>query len=432
MDTLPLPPRPNLDQYRKRAKELVGAARSREEGAVRAWAADWLGALASSLGVAVTPFVRNSMQRAVDAIETRVRERMSRDGLTLADAQFLIAQAHSFENWARFADHVRGDSPNETPFEAAADAVVDGNLAALARLIEAHPELIRAQSERVHRATLLHYVAANGVEDFRQRTPPNAVAVARSLLEAGAEVDGLASTYGADRYQTTMNLLVSSTHPADAGVQAQLVDTLIDFGAAVDGLDGDSSPLMTALAFGYKDAAETLARRGARVDNVVAAAAIGRIDLVERFVIDGATLRSGVPLVAPAWFRLPTDPVVHIELALAWACKFGRSDVAHVMLDRGVSPVAKDPDDMMAIHWAAAGGLTSVVERLLARRVPLEAENRWGGTVLTSTLHFALYLPVSGVDYVPIVRMLVDAGADVRAVDPFPTGDARIDEALGG
>ena len=46
------------------------------------------------------------------------------------------------------------------------------------------------------RATLLHYVAANGVEGYRQLTPPNAVAIADALLDAGADVDALADMYG--------------------------------------------------------------------------------------------------------------------------------------------------------------------------------------------------------------------------------------------
>jgi hypothetical protein len=67
------------------------------------------------------------------------------------------------------------------------------------------------------------------------------------VLEAGAEVDALTETYGGGPYQTTMNLLVSSAHPAGAGLQSQLAETLLDFGAAINGLDGKGSPLMTAL-----------------------------------------------------------------------------------------------------------------------------------------------------------------------------------------
>ena len=426
MDTLPLPARPSLDHYRKRAKELVAAARSDDASAVRTWATEWLRALATSLGVAPTPFVQHSMERAAARSERRIREC---DAPSLSDAQFFIAQAHGFENWARFAEHVR-EMGDVAPFEAAADAVVHGDLTTLERLVAANPDLVRARSERVHRATLLHYVAANGVEDFRQRTPPNAVAVARFLLERGAEVDALAHTYGNDRYQTTMNLLVSSVHPADAGVQSALVDTLVDAGAAVDGLDDDSSPLMTALAFGYGDAAETIVRRGARIDGIIAAAAMGRVDLVDRMLVGGSTLAPGVSLVGPVWFRLPPEPTAHIELALVWACKFGRGDVAHLMLDRGVNPMAKDNSNMTALHWAAASGLTSIVDRLIAVGAPLEVENQWGGTVLDSTLHFALYMPYPGVDYASIVAQLVTAGANVGVVDPYPTGRAGIDAVL--
>src|SRR5439155_1189945 len=111
-----------------------------------------------------------------------------------------------------------------------------------------------------------HSLAANGVEDWRQRTPKNAVRLARQLLDAGADPDALAGMYGGQH--ATMSMLVSSSHPATAGVQVALVDTLVDYGAAVEarGVGEWTSPLSTALAFGYRDAAEALVRRGARVD----------------------------------------------------------------------------------------------------------------------------------------------------------------------
>ena len=51
---------------------------------------------------------------------------------------------------------------------------------------------------REHAATLLHYTSANGVEGYRQKTPPNAVEITRALLQAGAQPDALADMYGAD------------------------------------------------------------------------------------------------------------------------------------------------------------------------------------------------------------------------------------------
>jgi hypothetical protein len=170
---------------------------------------------------------------------------------------------------ARRSRQARGSPVSR--FESAVEAVVDGDVATLASLLRDHPELVRDRSARVthfdppmHRATLLHYVAANGVEGYRQKTPGNAVAVAKLLLEGGAEADALADMYGGRC--TTMSLLVSSSHPAEAGLQVPLVHLLLDFGTAIDGHGtGDwTSPLMTALAFGYGPAAAALAAWGAR------------------------------------------------------------------------------------------------------------------------------------------------------------------------
>jgi len=51
MDTLPLPPRPDIEQYRKRAKSLVAAGNSGDPNAVKQWATDWLTTLTRLRGV---------------------------------------------------------------------------------------------------------------------------------------------------------------------------------------------------------------------------------------------------------------------------------------------------------------------------------------------------------------------------------------------
>src|SRR5262249_5593412 len=62
-----------------------------------------------------------------------------------------------------------------------------------------------------------------------------------------------------------------------AGLQAALAETLLDYGAALEGAGSPwDSALMTALQFGYTDTANTLVRRGAPVRDVAAAAGLGR------------------------------------------------------------------------------------------------------------------------------------------------------------
>ena len=438
METLPLPPSHSFEQYQKRAKDLVKAAKSEKPDAIRAWAGDWVRSLAKALGVTEMARMQPAVDEAVGSIERRVlaktqAARAVHEDFTLADAQFFIASAHGFVNWVEFANHLRqpfGRDSKVREFEAAVDAVVSGDMATLESLVRQRPDLVRAHSAREHRATLLHYVAANGVEDYRQRTPKNAVDVARFLLGSGAEVDALANTYDGGWWQTTMNLLVSSAHPAGAGLQSALVDVLADFGAAINGLKDDETPLLTALEFGYIEPAEALVRRGARVDNVVTAAAMGRLDLVQSFVIDKKTLKPGVPLMAPPWRKLPSDAETHIELAFVWACKFARVPVADFFLDLGVNPVGTDGYDMTALHWACANGSLIIIERLIALGVPLEAENTWGGTVLNSTLHFVVHDPKQGADYAAVVELLLAAGANVGVVDPSPTGNTRVDDVV--
>jgi hypothetical protein len=182
--------------------------------------------------------------------------------LTLDDARLAVARTYDFLDWPSLATWVEAVSQHGPvlEFESAVEAVVNGDLAALEDALRRDPALVRARSSRVccfdppaHRVTLLHYVAANGVEAYRQKTPPNAVEIARALLQAGAEPDALADMYGAEC--TTMSMLVSSSHPAEAGLQVPLVELLLDFGAAIEGCGTRKwgTPVFTALAFGMLD-----------------------------------------------------------------------------------------------------------------------------------------------------------------------------------
>lgn len=252
--------------------------------------------------------------------------------LPLADARLVIARDHGYADWAAARAHA--DIMVDTRFEAAADAIQWGELAALRDLIDAHPPLISARSPFPHHCMLLHHVAANGIEVERQlQSPPNATDVMRLLLDRGAEPDAACDLYGGGPSMTTMCLLVSSCVPAAAGVQAALVDELCRGGAAPDGPEGDGAPLRTAIMFGYIEAAEALVRCGARVDNLMFHAALGDLTAVRGyFGADGRLVASRAGATPDG---VPRERLLDYVLILA--ALHGRREVAAFLL-------GKDPD----------------------------------------------------------------------------------------
>ncbi len=276
------------------------------------------------------------------------------------DARLAIARLHDFRDWVSLVDYAKavgGDGPVYR-FEAAVEAVVAGNAGELRALLAADSDLVHTRSIRVthfdppvHRAQLLHYVAANGVEGYRQRTPANAVEIATILLDAGADANALASLYGGEC--TTLSLLVSSSHPAQAGLQIPLTKVLLDSGAKVHAHGSGKwvSPVLTALLFGYREAAEYLVERGAQVDSMETAAGLGRL---------GETAR-----------LLACSDAVSRHKALALAAQLGHLEVARLLLDAGEDPNRFNPDGYHAhatpLHQAALAGNTEMVRLLVGR-----------------------------------------------------------------
>ena len=362
MDFTPLAFRSGVAQYEQQAEQLLAAWRAGDRDAVQL----------------VWHHHPRFLDDRIPWLPKRLSESAVRSSpLDLADARLATARCYSFQSWSRLAEWADAVARNDSPvarFEAAVEAVITGDLPTLERLLREHPELVRARSTLVthhdppvHGATLLHYVAANGVEGFRQKTPPNAVQVARLLLAAGADVDALAGMYGGQC--TTMSMLVSSAHPAQAGVHVALVETLLDHGAALEGRGaGDwTSPLMTALAFGYLDVAQALARRGARVATVAAAAGLGRLDA--------------------ARLLLPMATALDRQRALSLAAQHGHVELVRLLLDAGEDPNRYNPKSNHAhstpLHQAALAGHDAVVRLLVERGARLDIKDTiWDATPL--------------------------------------------------
>ncbi|HVM44302.1 MAG TPA: ankyrin repeat domain-containing protein [Candidatus Thermoplasmatota archaeon] len=355
---IPLPPRPDPEQYRKLAKDLHEAARAGPD-AFAEQARRWARALSRLAPEAGVPDPDAHARAAWERWQALAPDAPPRP---LADAQRFVAREHGFASWPRFIHHVealaRGD-PDARRYEAAADAIARGDLPLLRSLLQEDPGLVERRSPREHGSTLLHYVAANGVEDHRQRTPANVVEIARALLDAGADPNAASDAYGGG--SRPLMLVATSVHPERAGVQEELLDLLIERGATLTGRAGGSI-LQDALRNGRLRAATHLGRRGAPME-LDAAAGVGRADLVAAFVAPEGTLRNGATRA-------------QLLEGAALAARFGHEDVVQLLLDRALDPNARlPPDEATLIHHAAYGGHLDIVRLLLRRGALLHARD---------------------------------------------------------
>ena len=342
-----------LSDYVKQANALLEGWRGRDEAAIRV--------------------LKSKHPKFLDAKVPWLERPMSREEVLATpidadDARLAVARWYDFYDWSKleaYVDAVGKPGPVQR-FERAVEAVIDGDAATLSRLLREDPELVRARSTRVnffdppvHRATLLHYLAANGVEGYRQRSPKNAVEIAKLLLEAGADPNALQDSYGGQN--TTMAMLVSSTPPREAGVQVPLVNLLVDYGATISpaGNGAWTSPLETALVFGMRDAAEALVARGAPVDTLAAAAGLGRVDDVRRL--------------------LPSAGARDRHRALALATQSGQVDAAKILLNAGEDPNRFNPEGCHShatpLHQAIARGHLEMTKLLVERGARLDTKD---------------------------------------------------------
>jgi ankyrin repeat protein len=172
----------------------------------------------------------------------------------------------------------------------------------------------------------------------------------------GADPNARAHLYGGS--WRTMGLVVSSSHPARAGVQTELIDVLVDFGASMQG-DEQDSPLLAALIHGYPQAAEALVRRGAPIDRLAIAAGLGRL---AKFAV-----------------MLPNSGPQERHQALALAAQLGHEEIVRLLLDAGEDVNRFNPPGFHAhstpLHQAVLAGHEDIVRLLMARGARLDIED---------------------------------------------------------
>ena len=244
-------------------------------------------------------------------------------------------------------------------------AIQSGDLETFKELIAADSSLATTRSTRSH-PTLLQCLVLDG------KDKPNAVEMAKVLIDAGAE----------------LNEPLVAAGSIDNRPVAEL---LLDSGAAIDGTGGWTA-LEEALYWNSRNAIALFLERGAKIQNLRTAAGLGRTELIERYFNSDGSLKpeagridwpfgsveaiaasnhppKGKQTLADRVNSWSQDRQGIINNAFVYACMHGHIDAAKLLLEKGaeinVIPGGFDYAGT-GLHYAALNGHRPMVQFLLA------------------------------------------------------------------
>lgn len=466
----------NLEQQRKRAKDLIHAARNGDAVALAR-----IRAVRSDAGGPPRP-------------------------LKLADAQLVVARDAGFDSWPKLVAHLQ-----ERDIQAFHEAVTRGDVERTRGLLaSAHVrarvnEPMFAFGQRAahvaakDQAMLTTLIAAGADINMKSNWENGPYTVldcadegaVRFLLERGARLTpNVAARLGwFDELQALVNADATLVHarggdgqqPLHEARTVAIVDFLLERGAEIDArcIDHNTTPAQYALV-DRPDVCRRLLARGATPD-IFMAARFGDLDLTSRLLDTDpacAAARINEPGYAPV-------PPLHIY---CWSLGFGRSphdvalafghrdvydllvarsparirfidaafaaderaarstlaeqpsllgsltrgdhgrlavaifherfDAAELMLRLGFDPAAPGVDGGTALHAACWVGNVHMVDRILSLGiVPVDARDpTHQSTPLGWTAFGSVHRRARGADYVSVVDRLVASGADIRAL----------------
>ncbi len=184
-------------------------------------------------------------------------------------------------------------------------AVRGGDIGTMRRLVDEHPGLASSRLGGAAGGKTPLHVVTDWPGYF-----PKGPEIARLLVDAGAVVDARGDDD--ERGETPLHWAASSDDAAVAAV-------LIDAGANVDMPDGSiGTPLANAVGYGCWNVAHLLVARGARVDSLWTAAALGLVDRLEELLSDES-------VATPE----------NVSQGFWHACGAGQRRTAERLLDRG-------------------------------------------------------------------------------------------------
>ena len=422
-----LPERPNLEQLKKQAKNLLNAARSQDQAALTRFQA--IPALAKTV----------SLQSGAN--------------LALHDAQFVIAREYGFKSWNDLREHVEERSIS---FEAAIDEFVRcatggaearalrllalhpgiahaslqtelvlGDAPAVEALLQAHPERV-AQSGGAQNWEPILYVCHSCLHRESPERAAGLVTAARELLRLGANPNAeyhwnwhrelpRTALWGAlcamDHLALAQVLLEGGANPTD-GVSLQIaagsnniaaLELLHRFGVNVNGIPGGVPPLRYILGWTKRERAEgvrwllehnadpNLAWSEAGDAPLHVAAERWDVPMVELLVAHGADIHQ----------RRSDGRTAHTVAAL-----HGNADIADWLLRHGAKDELSPLEKFIA---ACTRGDRAAAEAMFAARPDLRGQ-------LRKEHHLLMHVPAERGDSKILETMLV-CGFDPNVKD---------------
>jgi ankyrin repeat protein len=212
-------------------------------------------------------------------------------------------------------------------------AIQSGDIDAVERILSDSPEIARGPlGGRFATRTALH-VVADWPGFF-----PNGPAIVRLLIAAGADPNDRGEPQPGS--ETPLHWVASSD---DADVAA----ALIDGGADIEVPDGSiGTPLDNAIGYGCWNVARLLVARGARVDKLWHAAALGMLDRVHELL------------------RTTNATPTEVSQAFWHACAGGQRRAAERVLAAGAE-LNWEPDYAHGTPLDAAGGLGTAQQNVI-------------------------------------------------------------------
>lgn len=264
----------------------------------------------------------------------------------------------------------------DTSFRRAVAAIDAGNIAELERLIVATPALVRerltspgawlrdtvgsALNGFFQRPYLLWFAAEDPVRNGT--LPANIAAVARVITDAARRES---ESNLQEQLDYALALVSWSWIARQRGVQVDLIDVLVDAGAALDGNQ------INALVNGNFAAAEHLVKRGAPL-TLATALCLGHWDDVDRL--------------------LPTVSAADRQLAFVLAALHGQPHGLRRLIQAGVALNAPSADlysHGTPLHHAVSSGSLEAVKVLVEAGADRTAiDTAWGGTPLGWARHY--------------------------------------------